>query len=65
MALPIRWCHRAWCEPTAGCSDAGLDVEMKTYPTNHRLHPDMLGDVNRWIIGQLTAENPGPAAAEL
>lgn len=29
---------------------AGLNVEMKTYPTNHRLHPDMLRDINRWII---------------
>jgi phospholipase/carboxylesterase len=29
---------------------AGLDVETHTYPTNHRLHPDMLRDVNRWII---------------
>jgi phospholipase/carboxylesterase len=30
---------------------AGLDVRMHTYPTTHRLHPDMLRDVNRWIIG--------------
>lgn len=29
---------------------AGMDVEMHTYPTNHRLHADMLRDVNRWII---------------
>ena len=29
---------------------AGLEVETKSYPTNHRLHPDMLRDVNRWII---------------
>jgi len=29
---------------------AGVDVEMNTYPTNNRLHPDMLRDVNRWII---------------
>lgn len=29
---------------------AGMDVEMKTYPTNHRLHKDMLRDMNRWII---------------
>lgn len=29
---------------------AGLDVEMHTYATNHRLHKDMLRDVNRWII---------------
>jgi predicted esterase len=29
---------------------AGLDVQMHTYPATHRLHPDMLRDVNRWII---------------
>ena len=29
---------------------AGMDVEMHSYPTNHRLHPDMMRDVNRWII---------------
>jgi phospholipase/carboxylesterase len=29
---------------------AGLDVQMHTYPTNHRLHPHMLRDINRWII---------------
>jgi phospholipase/carboxylesterase len=30
---------------------AGLAVRMHTYPATHRLHPDMLRDVNRWIIG--------------
>jgi phospholipase/carboxylesterase len=29
---------------------AGLHVRMHTYPTTHRLHPDMLRDVNRWIM---------------
>ena len=29
---------------------AGLDVRLHTYPTTHRLHPDMLRDINRWII---------------
>jgi phospholipase/carboxylesterase len=29
---------------------AGLSVRMHTYPTTHRLHPDMLRDVNRWIM---------------
>jgi phospholipase/carboxylesterase len=31
---------------------AGLDVRLHTYPTTHRLHPDMLRDINRWIIEQ-------------
>jgi phospholipase/carboxylesterase len=29
---------------------AGLDVQMHTYPATHRLHPDMLRDINRWIL---------------
>jgi phospholipase/carboxylesterase len=30
---------------------AGLSVEMYSYPTTHRLHADMLRDINRWVIG--------------
>lgn len=33
---------------------AGLDVHMHTYPSNHRLHPDMLRDINRWIINSIS-----------
>jgi phospholipase/carboxylesterase len=29
---------------------AGAAVEMHTYPATHRLHADMLRDVNRWVI---------------
>lgn len=29
---------------------AGLDVEFETYATTHKLHGDMLRDVNRWIV---------------
>ena len=29
---------------------AGADVEFASYPTTHRVHPDMLRDVNRWIM---------------
>lgn len=29
---------------------AGLDVEMHTYPATHRLHPEMLRDIDRWIM---------------
>lgn len=32
---------------------AGLEVEMRTYATTHRLHADMLRDVNRWIQEQV------------
>ena len=29
---------------------AGLAVRLHTYAATHRLHPDMLRDVNRWIM---------------
>jgi phospholipase/carboxylesterase len=32
---------------------AGLDVQMHTYPANHRLHPDMLRDINRWVMEEI------------
>ncbi len=35
---------------------AGLDVRMHTYPTTHRIHPDMLRDVDRWIMEQISTE---------
>jgi len=35
---------------------AGLDVHMHTYPATHRLHPDMLRDINRWIMGMIAPE---------
>ena len=34
---------------------AGSDVRLETYPTNHKLHPDMLQDLNRWVIGHVNA----------
>jgi phospholipase/carboxylesterase len=35
---------------------AGLPVRMHTYPATHKLHVDMLRDINRWIIGLVTEE---------
>jgi phospholipase/carboxylesterase len=35
---------------------AGVDVRLHTYPTTHRLHPDMLKDANRWVMEQITGE---------
>jgi phospholipase/carboxylesterase len=35
---------------------AGLPVRMHTYPATHRLHPDMLRDVDRWIMETVNAE---------
>ena len=34
---------------------AGMPAELHTYPTNHRLHRDMLRDLNRWVIAQCEA----------
>jgi phospholipase/carboxylesterase len=33
---------------------AGLNVQLQTYLTTHRLHPHMLRDINRWVIDQCT-----------
>jgi phospholipase/carboxylesterase len=35
---------------------AGANVRLRTYLTNHRLHQEMLNDVNRWIIGAINVE---------
>ncbi len=35
---------------------AGVNVEMNTYPTTNKLHPDMLRDINRWIIKRCNEE---------
>lgn len=32
---------------------AGADVKLTPYPATHKLHPDMLRDVNRWVIGHV------------
>jgi phospholipase/carboxylesterase len=34
---------------------AGADVRLISYPTTHKIHPQMLRDVNRWIMGGVTA----------
>jgi phospholipase/carboxylesterase len=35
---------------------AGLDVRLHSYPTTHRIHADMLRDINRWIMEHIDAE---------
>jgi len=34
---------------------AGADVRLVGYPTNHKVHPHMLRDMNRWIMGGVAA----------
>ena len=38
---------------------AGLSVRMHTYPCGQRIHPDMLRDINRWIMEHV-AESEWP-----
>jgi len=37
---------------------AGLSVTMRQYPVGHVLTPQMLSDVDRWILEQITAASP-------
>ncbi|MBN1908498.1 MAG: hypothetical protein JW818_02055 [Pirellulales bacterium] len=47
--------------PTEVCDDlrllhtAGLSITLRQYPCDHELSPQMLCDVDRWIIEQITA----------
>src|SRR5262249_17969022 len=34
---------------------AGLSIRMHTYASTHRLHPDMLRDIDRWIMERCNA----------
>ena len=36
---------------------AGLAVRLHTYVATHRLHPDMLRDVNRWIMEHVAEDH--------
>jgi phospholipase/carboxylesterase len=35
---------------------AGVDIRIRTYPTTHRVHADMLRDVDRWIQQVIESE---------
>src|SRR5262245_31075120 len=39
--------------------NAGIRVKMHTYPTTHRIHAEMLRDVDRWIQANIDAEDNG------
>jgi phospholipase/carboxylesterase len=38
---------------------AGLSVRMHTYAATHRIHPDMLRDIDRWVQEHIQEENDG------
>ncbi|MFO0806905.1 MAG: hypothetical protein U0791_27695 [Gemmataceae bacterium] len=42
---------------------AGANVRLLGYPTDHKLHPNMLRDVNRWIMDGVAAASPLPVAS--
>jgi phospholipase/carboxylesterase len=39
---------------------AGAEVRFQSYSTTHRIHPDMLRDVNRWIMDAVSDLDGGP-----
>lgn len=39
--------------------NAGLSVEMHTYPTTHRIHSEMLRDIDRWVQRHIEEEELG------
>ncbi len=48
------------CEDLRLLHTAGLSVTLRQYPCGHELQPQMLADVNRWVMEQI---NPAPASA--
>jgi phospholipase/carboxylesterase len=56
--------------PDAACEDlrlfhsAGMSITLRQYPFGHELAPQMLGDVDRWIIDQITSSSRPDAAAD-
>jgi phospholipase/carboxylesterase len=52
----------AVCDNLRLLHSAGMSVTLRQYPCGHELTPQMLGDVDRWIIEQITA--PCPTSAD-
>jgi phospholipase/carboxylesterase len=36
---------------------AGLPIRMRTYPTTHRIHAEMLKDIDRWVQEHISEDN--------
>ncbi|MGD0518647.1 MAG: alpha/beta hydrolase-fold protein [Thermoguttaceae bacterium] len=45
------------CENLRLMHTAGISVTLRQYPCGHELMPQMLGDIDRWIIEQITSTN--------
>jgi phospholipase/carboxylesterase len=51
------------CEDLRLLHTAGVSITVRQYPCGHELMPQMLADVDRWIIEQITAPQPPPVEA--
>jgi len=43
---------------------AGIFVTLRQYPCGQEISPQMLADVDRWIIEQITHPRPSPACSD-
>ena len=53
------------CEDLRLLHTAGLSITLRQYPCGHELMPQMLRDVDRWIIDQITAPQAAPAESNV
>ena len=51
------------CENLRLLHTAGMSITLRQYPCGHELTPQMLGDVDRWIIEQITSPDPVQTAS--
>jgi phospholipase/carboxylesterase len=45
--------QRLACDDQRLLYTAGLSVKLHSYASNHRIHPEMLPDIDRWIMQQI------------
>jgi phospholipase/carboxylesterase len=52
------------CDDLRLLHSAGISVTLRQYPCGHELAPQMLLDVNRWMIEQITTSNESAAKVD-
>lgn len=52
------------CDDLRLLHTAGLSITLRQYPCGHELMPQMLADVDRWIIEQITQPQPTPVESD-
>jgi phospholipase/carboxylesterase len=52
------------CEDLRLLHAAGLSITLRQYPCGHELMPQMLSDVDRWIIEQITQPRSAPVESD-